>query len=56
MTDRDYASKIAQADRLVNDPDILMDAALVWRLMDEISAADRQRMPERKPVREREAA
>jgi hypothetical protein len=39
MTERDYASKLAEADRLVNDPEMPMDAALVWRLMDEISDA-----------------
>lgn len=39
MTELDYASKIAHADRLVNDLEVAMDAALVWRLMDEISNA-----------------
>ncbi len=39
MTELDYASKVAHADRLVNDPEVMMDAAMVWRLMDEISNA-----------------
>jgi hypothetical protein len=37
MTESDYALKVAYADRLVNDLEVAMDAALVWRLMDEIS-------------------
>jgi hypothetical protein len=45
MTDRDLASKLVLADRLVNDPTTPMDAAMVWRLMDEISGATAQRPP-----------
>lgn len=40
MTDRDYATKLAELDRLLNDPTVRMDPSRVWLLMAEISAHD----------------
>lgn len=37
MTARDYDSKLAELDRLLNDPDVPMEAARVWSLLAEIS-------------------
>jgi len=36
MTD-DYARKLNELDRLLNDPDVPLQPALVWRLLDEVS-------------------
>lgn len=40
MTDRDYDSKLAELDRLLNDPDVPMEPARVWSLLAEISQHD----------------
>lgn len=37
MTDNDYANKLDEVDRLLNDPDVLLDAARVWSLLAEVS-------------------
>jgi hypothetical protein len=39
MTDREFESKQAELDRLLNDPDTRMDPHRVWLLLAEISAA-----------------
>ena len=31
----DYARKLDELDRLLNDPDVPMQPALIWRLLDE---------------------
>jgi hypothetical protein len=36
MTD-DYARKLNELDRLLNDPDVPLQPELVWRLVDEVS-------------------
>jgi hypothetical protein len=40
MTDQDYARKLAELDRLLNDPDVPMQPAHVWSLLAEISRHD----------------
>lgn len=37
MTLRDYDIKLAELDRLLNDPDVPMEASRVWSLLAEIS-------------------
>jgi hypothetical protein len=37
MTDADYAEKLDKLERLLNDPDVPMRPALIWRLLDEVS-------------------
>jgi hypothetical protein len=39
MTDGEYARKLAELDRLLNDPDVRLDADRIWTLLAEISAA-----------------
>ena len=36
MTD-DYARKLNELDRLLNDPDVPLQPELVWRLLEEVS-------------------
>lgn len=40
MTDSDYASKLNELDRLLNDPEIPMEPARIWSLLAEISLRD----------------
>ena len=40
MLDRDYASKLDELDRLLNDPEVPMEPARVWSLLAELSDAD----------------
>ena len=40
MTDTDYARKLDEVDRLLNDPDVKMEPALVWSLLAEIAQRD----------------
>lgn len=40
MPDRDYASKLDELDRLLNDPEVPMEPARVWSLLAELSDAD----------------
>jgi len=40
MTDTDYAEKLDQLERLLNDPDVPMDPDHVWTLLAEISQRD----------------
>jgi hypothetical protein len=42
MTDDDYARKLNEADRLLNDPDVPLLPALIWRLLAEVSEHDLQ--------------
>lgn len=37
MANPDYARKLAEVDRLLNDPDVPMEAARVWSLLAEIA-------------------
>ncbi|HEX3401988.1 MAG TPA: peptide chain release factor 1 [Acetobacteraceae bacterium] len=40
MTDADYARKLDELDRLLNDPDVPMEPAKVWSLLAEIAQRD----------------
>ena len=40
MTDDEYARKLDQLDRLLNDPDVPMEPAKVWSLLAEIAQRD----------------
>lgn len=40
MTDDDYARKLDELDRLLNDPDVSMEPARVWSLLAEVSNRD----------------
>ena len=40
MPDRDYASKLDELDRLLNDPEVPMEPARVWSLLAELSDTD----------------
>ena len=41
MTEREFESKLAERVRLLNDPEIRMDAHRVWALLAELSAKAR---------------
>jgi hypothetical protein len=39
MTERDFEAKLAELDRLLNDPEVKLDPDRVWTLLAEISGA-----------------
>jgi hypothetical protein len=40
MTEAEYAGKLDELDRLLNDPDVPMQPARVWSLLAEIAQSD----------------
>ena len=40
MTETEYARKLDELDRLLNDPDVPMEPAKVWSLLAEIAKRD----------------
>jgi hypothetical protein len=42
MTDDEYARKLDEIDRHLNDPDVPMLPGLIWRLVNEVSQHDLQ--------------
>ena len=42
MTDDEYARKLDELDRLLNDPDVAMQPSQIWRLLAEVSGHDLQ--------------
>ncbi len=40
MTEEDYARKLGEVDRVLNDPCVPIQPALIWRLLAEISEHD----------------
>ena len=40
MTERDFEAKLAELDRLLNDPEVRMDPERVWSLLAEISGKE----------------
>ncbi|MBN8875739.1 MAG: hypothetical protein J0H67_23115 [Rhodospirillales bacterium] len=40
MTDDEYARKLDELDRLLNDPEVSMQPARVWSLLAELSRRD----------------
>ncbi len=41
MTEREFETKLAELDRLLNDPEIRMDPHRVWALLAELSTKAR---------------
>jgi len=41
MTEIEYARKLDELDRLINDPEVPMQPSRVWSLLAEISSYDR---------------
>ncbi|HEY1931474.1 MAG TPA: hypothetical protein VGG99_05640 [Acetobacteraceae bacterium] len=41
MTEQEYARKLDELDRLINDPDVPMDPSRVWSLLADLSGSDR---------------
>ena len=50
MKDVHYAQKLDELDRLLNDPNVPMQPALIWRLLDEISKHEADTMRQRGDV------
>jgi antitoxin component HigA of HigAB toxin-antitoxin module len=46
MTETDYARKLDELDRLLNDPEVPMQPARVWSLLSELSEHDLPRRSE----------
>ena len=42
MTERDFEAKLAELDRLLNDPEVRMDPDRVWTILAEISGKETQ--------------
>jgi hypothetical protein len=42
MTDTEYAGKLAELDRLLNDPDVPMQPERIWALLADLSHRDLQ--------------
>jgi hypothetical protein len=42
MTEIEYVQTLDDLNRLLNDPDVPMQPALIWRLLDEVSEQDGQ--------------
>ena len=40
MTEEDYARMLDELDRLLNDPDVPMQPAVIWRLVAGVSQQD----------------
>jgi hypothetical protein len=40
MTEIEYVQTLDELDRLLNDPDVPMQASLIWRLLDKVSEQD----------------
>jgi hypothetical protein len=41
MTEQEYARKLDELDRLINDPDVPMDPSRVWSLLADLSGSER---------------
>ncbi|MBO1076612.1 peptide chain release factor 1 [Roseomonas marmotae] len=50
MSEREMEAKLAELDRLLNDPEVRMDPHRVWLLLQEISGATRQAQPQAQPT------
>ena len=42
MTDDDYARKLGEVDRLLNDPEVPIQSDLIWSLLVEVSKHESQ--------------
>ena len=45
MTETEYTHKLDELDRLLNDPEVALEPAKVWTLLDEISVQNRKAHP-----------
>ncbi len=45
MSDADYARKLDEVDRLLNDPDVPMEPARIWALLAEIAVREQAAVP-----------
>ena len=45
MTDHEYARRLDELDRLLNDPDVPMDPSRVWSLLADLSNHDGANTP-----------
>ncbi|MBW8268439.1 hypothetical protein [Caldovatus aquaticus] len=45
MTDLEFESKLAELDRLLNDPDVQLDPHRIWALLAELSAHELRLRP-----------
>ena len=43
MTDEDYARHLDELDRLIDDPSMPLRLAEIWKVIDALSAYDRER-------------
>lgn len=41
MTETDYRGKLLELDKLLNDPNVEMQASRVWSILDEVAAHER---------------
>ena len=46
MTEMEFEAKLAELDRLLNDPEVRMDPHRVWSLLAEVSAHEARTMAE----------
>ena len=49
MTQADFASKLDELDRLLNDPDVRLEPARVWALLAEVRQVAQGAMPQDAP-------
>ncbi len=45
MSDADYARKLDEVDRLLNDPDVPMEPGRIWALLAEIAVREQAILP-----------
>lgn len=46
MSDAEYARKLDEVDRLLNDPDVPMEPGRIWALLAEIAVREQTQLPE----------
>ncbi len=51
MTEMEFETKLAELDRLLNDPEVRMDPDRVWALLAELSAHEAQAGPFQRTAR-----
>ncbi len=50
MTEAEFDAKLAEVDRLLNDPEVRLDPERVWTLLAELSSAAAAPQPPMQPV------
>jgi hypothetical protein len=51
----DYVRKLDELERLLNDPDVPMQPALIWHLLDELAKWEHHDRPTQAPTAGRES-